>query len=549
MKQFFILLTLVVLISCNNRNVKNSNNPSDSLALFVDYAKPDGKIFKVDNVELADSLLNIDTAKNVFENKIGKKIMFYPEEYKNFGLVNCYNNGLIQTIQECYNNHRPLILTPDAIWLAICQGVSIHINEKIDSLKSLIFIKNKPNKIEIRNDDLEYNANAWKSLISSFTDETKKYTKDDYYSFFVSQFTTTTEVDKSAYQITLLESYKKVFQYIGDSGCGIPSITITGEKKDWQLILSKLDMLDKLGLSNWGNNLKPIITEFINVFDGKVNKDFWKSIYKDASEYNAFYLSGWIIKFFPYIKITEQNGVFDEKMGAEKVGEKYIPNKFIDGKRYLLSTLSTDNFPSGIAKIDVTWNNLFKGVTKKIEVYDGFFAIKQYSDKTLEPFISWVVCEKDTCKPNHKMVENNYRVKKHSPDSWSPHVADSITDFAIYNIKKFKNQSSSLDFIKNRLLDSIKMQPKFCNLDLSNDTLEFIVFSDGSVGEFKLRGNMQNVILLDFIERQFISLPEKWFPALAHPYAVFAIMGDLSEDEMKSKIRVHSMILLKLDKK
>ena len=103
-----------------------------------------GISFKVNDVEIAGTLLKVDSARQVFENKIGKKILFFPEEHANLRLVNCPNNGLIQTIQECYDNHRPLILTPDIIWLAICQGVSIHMNEHYDSLKNVVFIKDKP---------------------------------------------------------------------------------------------------------------------------------------------------------------------------------------------------------------------------------------------------------------------------------------------------------------------------------------------------------------------------------------------------------------------
>jgi hypothetical protein len=395
MKQLFLLFAFLLLISCNhNADKKTVIVKKEVLATRADYPKPKGLMFKVDDVELAKTLMEEDSAEKIFEEKIGKKILFYPKEFKKYRLVHTYNNGLIQTIHNSYSSHRPLILTPDVIWLAICQGVSIHINEKMNSLKHVIFIKNKPNKIEVRNDSLEYNDDAWKALISSIANQTKKFTKDDFYSFFVSQFTTTTEVIKTVYQITLLESYKKEFQYVGESGCGIPSITITGEKKDWELILSKLEMLDKIGLSKWKESLKPIINEFINVYRGKINKEFWKSIYKYKDEYSESYLSGWIVKLFPYLKKIDSKSVYDQKIGSFKSEEKYVPNEFLDGNKYLKSKLTTDNFPSGMAQIDVLWNNFFKETSSKIEVYAGFFAIKQYSDKSLEPFISWAICDK-----------------------------------------------------------------------------------------------------------------------------------------------------------
>ena len=490
-------------------------------------------------------MLKTNTAKKIFENKIEKEILFFPEEHVNLALVNTPNNGLVQTIQECYDNHHPLVLSPDAIWLTICQGVSIHINEQHNSLKSTIFSKDKPDEIAIRNDSLEYSNKHWKNLISSLANETKKYTNDDFYSFFVSDFTTTTEIEKTAYQVTLLESYKKTFSYVGETGCGIPSICITGSKKDWQEILKKLDMLDKIGLANWAKNLRPIIIEFINTFEGKQNKIFWQNIYKNASEYNGFYISGWIIKFFPYVKeLEESDGVYDETIGETRVGEIFNLNKFIDEDNYLLSTLSTDNFPSGVSRVPVIWNNHFKNTVRNMEVYSGFFGIKQYADKSLEPFISWAICEKDSKNPNHILLENENRKLKHNDDYWSPNFTTHITDSAVYDIKRFKSQSNSLAYIKLMILDSLKNNRAFKEVDYLNDTIEIEVLSNGKTAGITMTKS-ENKELLDYIKTLIKKLPEPWFPALAHPGDVLTIM-DLSEEENKIKVRANSVVKINL---
>ncbi|WP_291125248.1 DUF4419 domain-containing protein [Flavobacterium sp. UBA6031] len=537
--QIFLALTLIS--SCGHKQDKIKS----TTLLTTDFEKPKGVSFNVNDVELADSMLKIDTAKRVFESKIGKQILFFPEEQANFGLVYCPNNGLIQTIQECYDNHRPLILTPDIIWLAICQAVSIHINENYDSLKNIIFTVNKPDKIIIRNDSLEYSAKQWKSLINSFSNETRKYTNDDFYSFFVSEFSTTTPIEKTAYQITLLESYKKAFEYVGETGCGIPSILITGKREDWQSILNKLDMLDKIGLSAWAKNLKPIIVEFIKASEGKQNLEFWKNIYKNASEYNAFYISGWIIKFFPYIKELESKGVYDPKIDKTRMGETLIHNKFIDGDNYLLSTLSTDNFPSGIAKIPVTWNNEFKGTTKKIEVFAGFFAIKQYPDKSLEPLISWAICDENAKRPNHKIAKNEDLNLKHKPEYWSPHFAENVTDSAIYNIKKFKSQSNSIQYIKKMIVDSLQSNNLFKNTEYINDTIQLEIFSNGKTGNITMT-NSNDTKLLIYVTKLIKDLPEMWFPALAHPTDVLELGDDFPDKDNKMKIRANSIVKIGL---
>jgi hypothetical protein len=542
-----LFLILISCVSCNSKNNENKNNSKDSLVLFQNFESTQGKTFAVSDVEMADSLLKIDNPKHIFENKILKEILFTPEEYQKYGLVNCFNNGLIETIQECYDNHRPLILSPDAIWLAICQGTSIHINQKYDSLKNVIFIKDKPDEIIVRNDSLEYDVKHWKKLLSSFSEETKQYTKRDYYSFFVSEYSTTSAVEKAVYQITLLESYKKAFDYVGESGCGIPSITLKGNKKDWETILSKLDQLNDLGLSNWATNLKPVISEFVNVFDGKINKEFWKSIYKSASEYNGFYISGWITKFFPYIKEKGKwdDNSYDEEKSAWKVDELFMPNKFLDGDRYLLSTLSTDNFPSGLAKINVKWENHFKGTTKDMEIYAGFFAIKQYSDKSLEPFITWAVCEKNAKNLDRQITLNPELKLKHKEEYWSPWINSQLTDSAIYDVKNYKTHSRSMDYIRKALTYSIYENVQFKNLDWSSDSLKFVVLTNGSIEDVEVIGKNNTKEVNDHLKKVLTELPGEWLPGLAHPTDVLNLM-DFAEDQKDIKVRANSTIKIAL---
>jgi hypothetical protein len=539
-KVFLITFYAILTLSCNHKK----GNEQVTSSTIIPVIKPEGVLFAVDDVEPADSLLLTDTAKKVIENKIGKEIKFMPEEQQNSLIVPCGNNGLIQTLQECYDNHRPLVLTPDIIWLAICQGVSLHINENYDSLKNVIFTENKPDTIKVRNDSLEYSSVHWKDLIDSIANRTKQYTKKDYFSFFVSDFSTTTPVEKTAYQITLLESYKKGFKYVGDSGCGIPSILIAGNQDDWMTILQKLNMLDLIGLSYWRKNLEPIILQFIKASKDDPDPEFWKSIYKNASEYNAFYISGWIIKFFPYVKTLDTIGVYDETREATKISELLKKNEFLDDNDYMLSTLSTDNFPSGLAKISIEWNNYFKRETKNIEVYSGFMGIKQYEDKSLEPMISWAICDENAKKPEHKLVKNINRNLNHKPDYWSPHIAKRVTDSAIYDIKSFKTQFESLEFIKKIIVDSLQTNGQINNVDYLNDTIQFIVFANGKIGNVTMQ-NSANPELSAFVGNIIKNLPNDWFPALCRPSEVIDELG-YPEDFDKIKVRANSLVKIGL---
>ena len=541
------LPTLFVLISlflgaCSSKTPNSQNTSSCSSFPSKETYTQKGKTFAVAEVEMADSLLQTDILQKVMETKIQKEIYFSPKEQQADSIVFCYNNALMQTLQECYDDHRPLILSPDAIWLAICQGASIHINQEYESLENTIFKAKKPEEIIVRNDSLEFGGRHWGDLIASLSEETQKYTRADFYSFFVSDFSTTTPIEKTAYQITLLESYKKAFKYVGESGCGIPYITLAGEKKDWELIASKLQQLDEIGMSDWRIVLEPIIEKFIEVFDREIDRVFWQSIYKDAEEYNAFYISGWFIKFFPYIKTTEFTGVIDSIRGMSQKVEVIKRNDFLKGSDYLRSTLSTDNFPSGIAKIDVKWNNHFSKTTKQMEAYGGFFAVKQHPNKALEPFISWAVCEKEAAKPQHKPIpiERTQEKLEHKEEYWSPHTCKEPLELAIYDSKRFKTQEESLDFVEKVLQDSLlKKLPQ----KPSCIALQFVVYSNGEIGEIEIQH--KDLQLKKILKAELLNLPAKWFPALANPQDVLQLMG-IGESIENLKVKVNSRVELQL---
>lgn len=503
--------------------------------------------FTVANVKLAPTLLKTDSAKKLFENKTGYKVLFCPPQHAKQVYVNAFNNVLIQTLQECYDNHRPLVLTPDVIWLAICQGVSIHMNEKFDSLKTIVFKSTEVIDLTVRQDSLQYNASSWQALVDGLANKTKEHTKDDFYDFFVADFSTTTPINTTVYQITLLESLKKGFTYIGESGCGIPSITIKGTKQDWETILKRLELLPKIGMDNWAQQLKPVIQEFINVYDHKIDNAFWNDIYKNAHEYNAFYISGWIIKLFPYIKYLKSTGTYYEARDATRATEYYKPNPYIDGNLYYESALSTDHFGTGIAKINVTWMNHFTGKKKNMLVFGGFMAMKQYPDKSLEPLITWVICDQQKKAAIRPTKINNDIVAPHQPDYWSPHEAKQPLSKPVYNIKEMKTYNVSLQYITTLLQEKIKNHPSFKNQNFTNLKLSFMVYSNGKIDKCSL-GKNGNSQLHNFIKQELQNLSEPWFPALVHPYDHQMMVIDPDPKVAKLKVRANYTMHLVLFK-
>jgi hypothetical protein len=548
-KRYFVLAGILIFYACSDEPAKTKSTlaPINTLTneiarnTYATQIKPGDPItFKVAEVELAEQLLEVYDSKKIFEHKTGKKIKYMPDVHTDQKYVFANGNVFIQTLQECFDEHRPLKLSPDVIWLTICQGVSIHINENFDSLETLIFKKNRPKKLIVRNDSLENNSRQWVNLIDSLSAQTSQHVKKNFHSFFVPTFSTTTREIKTAYEITLMHSFKKAFDYVGESGCGIPTITLTGNRHDWVSIQTRLRMLTELGLDDWRLELEPIIAEFINVYDGKVNSEFWKKIYKNMRDYNAFYISGWILKFFPYVIVEEYTKYYDEELHMDQVEEKFVRNKFLKGDQYLLSTLSTSDFPSGILEIEIVWNNYFKQSTEKMAVYGGFFAIKQYEDKTLEPVISWAICEEDAKKSSHEFEWKPSLIMEHNGDPWTPEITKKVTNKPILMPEKFEDSEQSILYLKSILKDSLKTN--FNYADIKNSSVTFIVLTNGHIENVVFTGDTETG---SYIEKLLKSYNGFWFPALAKGSDVFMMWENFYGEDLK--IKVNYKVELKFD--
>jgi len=548
-KRYFVLAGILIFYACSDEPAKTKSTlaPINTLTneiarnTYATQIKPGDPItFKVAEVELAEQLLEVYDSKKIFEHKTGKKIKYMPDVHTDQKYVFANGNVFIQTLQECFDEHRPLKLSPDVIWLTICQGVSIHINENFDSLETLIFKKNRPKKLIVRNDSLENNSRQWVNLIDSLSAQTSQHVKKNFHSFFVPTFSTTTREIKTAYEITLMHSFKKAFDYVGESGCGIPSITLTGNRRDWVSIQSRLRMLTELGLDDWRLELEPILDEFINVYDGKVNSEFWKNIYKNMRDYNAFYISGWILKFFPYVIVEEYTKYYDEELHMDQVEEKFVRNKFLKGDQYLLSTLSTSDFPSGILEIEIVWNNYFKQTTEKMAVYGGFFAIKQYEDKTLEPLISWAICEEDAKKSSHEFEWRPSLIMEHNSDPWTPEVTKKATNKPIFMPTKFDDSEQSILYLTSILKDSLKTNLNYA--DIKNSWVTFIVLTNGHIENVVFTGDSETGT---YIEKLLKSYNGFWFPALAKGSDVFMMWENFYGEDLK--IKVNYKVEIKFD--
>jgi len=112
--------------------------------------------------------------------------------------------------------------------------------------------------------------------------------------------------------------------------CGIPHVTLEGEKKDWEKILERLEKLKEYGAQSnaWYHLLVPIVSRFVKAFDepnGKENIDFWQKVaHYQGGGSGPKWVSGWITAFC----------VFDAK--GKWLGDKFEENRKAEVDHFLL---------------------------------------------------------------------------------------------------------------------------------------------------------------------------------------------------------------------
>ena len=136
---------------------------------------------------------------------------------------------VVAAVHRAFMDHRPLWLSPDIIWLMICQGVANHINANADALRSRFVRHDGKVKIRVRRDDFIKGSpeNPWALAIEELTSQVAEHIGSEFNLFQV-QFTTTGPVERAVLGVVLLDAMQSYFAYDVVSLCGIPAISLTG---------------------------------------------------------------------------------------------------------------------------------------------------------------------------------------------------------------------------------------------------------------------------------------------------------------------------------
>lgn len=301
---------------------------------------------------------------------------------------------LIDAVHIAFSQHRPLVLSPDCVWLTIAQGFSHHIAANAEALRRRLV--RHQGKQQLNEKLTHWSLEDCKLAIAGLSAQIREASDPVLHETLVCDFSTTTPEIRTASEVVLMDTYSNYFTYEAQCVCGIPAITLTGSPADWQRMRDRIEVLETYELQWWIARLRPILDEFIQTIKGRPNREFWQAICKPRKAYAVTLITGWITDLFPYLvdpPHRRRNNVFQwERRNWIPVGlapETPRPRLASDDSY----GVGTRSFPSGLSSVPFDLKSPDRS-TRKLDLVAGFLGVEQDSeDLALSPVIGWCVVE------------------------------------------------------------------------------------------------------------------------------------------------------------
>ena len=221
-------------------------------------------------------------------------------------------------------------------------------------------------------------------LAVRMTNEMDKHVVDpDLRQWVMPDFTTTMDTDTVTAAVLMMGAMQEYFSYKMTLGCGIPSVTLLGERDDWIKIQSRLDKLPQLGPEpgQFARLLRPVLEYFVRSFDSPGDpgpRSFWTRIAHQNGGSRRHFLSGWITAFCFWD--ADGKCLYNVPTGTVDTNDRSAsyptsPGCDIDGTLY--HRVDTNDIPKGYVSLPVTVDD--NGVVHKTRMVAGSVGIQLHS--------------------------------------------------------------------------------------------------------------------------------------------------------------------------
>lgn len=284
---------------------------------------------------------------------------------------------LLAAVYLAFSQHRPLVLTPDAVWITLVQGVAHHLAIHAERLRTRFVAHQGKLDLTFQSRDWVEKSpeNPWSEAFASWGGQIRAHVGPQVHDLLLCDFGTTGPSERIASQIVMMDVFERYFHYVLLCICGIPTIALEGAPADWQRLAEKARSLSIFDLDWWLKDLLPICDQFVRASRGEVDRTHWQGICKLQEDYGGDVINGWVAKLFPYLReftngpCTRRNPIFETGKGFQ-----------------------TSSAPSGISRVPFVWRNAATGKERQMEAIGGLLGVTQDSQTlALRPKVGWAV--------------------------------------------------------------------------------------------------------------------------------------------------------------
>ncbi|KAJ6452909.1 hypothetical protein C8R45DRAFT_1039827 [Mycena sanguinolenta] len=336
-------------------------------------------------------------------------------------------NGFVATVLDAYTQDRALVIRPDDVWLTVLCQFNLFVNGpgRAELLRTNFVAHEGKKELVLTVMPATRHTVDFGTIAGQMADLVEKNVVDPALRAWATpDFTTTTQNDRTVSAVILMATLKQYFDYtVILCGCGIPRVTLAGEKSDWESILRRLEKLKEYGLETiaWYHLLRPVIYRFVGAFDDPSNPDnvkFWQRVahYTPGVSGMGNHYTGWISAFTVFTKegewmgheLNNQVSVPDPTtLTAEQFWKTYetrwmCKDMILDGTPY--HRLHRGSIPPGYAEVDILL--IDNGVRFDCAMVAGSVGMRVESsgnsrlsprgkDDTVTPVLGWWLFVKD----------------------------------------------------------------------------------------------------------------------------------------------------------
>ena len=339
-----------------------------------------GTTFLVDDVTAAPARGKGLAAQRALESFVGARDRpleaCEPSEGR---LIPCGFNGFVAAAHYAYSLHAPLAFAPDHVWLAIAQGLAVHLRLNPEHWRAHLVGHEGRHLLEVRHDGLTRHAPAeewakvWDGFIAQLEDQSPEMV-----GLLTPRFSTTGLEERLAFAVTAMDVFEPYFDYRVDTVCGIPAMTLEGTRGDWLAVRARAEHLRTFGLEWWLEALLPVLDQFVATAEGDGDRAWWQGFYKDLDSCPGPFITGHIRALFPYVWLREQKLV------------RRVERQALSAADPAGSLLTSDALPGGVSRVPFTWRS--PRADLRMEVVAGFMGVREGPDgSTLRPQVGWAV--------------------------------------------------------------------------------------------------------------------------------------------------------------